>query len=257
MYEANIIGVDMDEYGIKLEDLEAKIQKHHPKFLYTIPTFQNPTGRTLPVERRKAIAELAEKYGTLILEDDPYFALRFTGDYIPSIKSFDKSGMVVKLMSFSKTISPGLRVGAAFGDEQIIDKFRLGKQGQDVHTANLNQALVACFLKSGAYPARVEKNRLLYKKKMEQMHQLVLETFPKGTKAVKPDGGMFIWVELPEGMNATELQEKAIKNKVLYIAGTHFYEEGGHDNTLRLNFTMADEATIEKGITKLGKVLSE
>ncbi len=255
-YQANLVGVEMDEEGIVMSDLEEKIKQYAPKFLYVIPTFQNPTGRTLPADRRQEIARLAEKYGLLILEDDPYNALRFSGEPQPSIKSFDKSGNVVKLMSFSKTVSPGLRVGAAYADKQIIAKFNLGKQGQDVHTANLNQVMVAEYIKSGAYPKGVEKNCALYKAKMELMYEQAVRYLPEGTAIVKPMGGMFLWAELPGGINATELFQEGVNRKVAYVPGTHFYAEGGHHNTLRLNFTMVEDDRIEKGMKTLGELFS-
>lgn len=255
-YEANIVPVEMDEQGILPEDLAIKLAKYTPKFIYLIPTFQNPTGRTLATDRRERIVSLAEEYGAMILEDDPYASLRFEGETQPSIKSYDKNGVVVKLMSFSKTISPGLRVGAAYGPAEVIAKFNIGKQGEDVHTANLNQSMVAEYIKSGAYPGRVAQNCVLYSGKMDAMYQAILKYFPQGAKVVRPEGGMFIFVELPAHLNATELFESAVQRKVAYVPGTHFYPDGGHHNTLRLNYTMAEEEQIEKGIKILGELFS-
>lgn len=257
MYQADLIEAEMDEHGLVIADLEEKIAKYQPKFIYTIPTFQNPTGRTLPAERRKQIAELAEKYGVIILEDDPYAALRYAGEAQPSIKSFDKANRVVKLMSFSKTISPGLRVGAAYAPAEIIAKFNLGKQGQDVHTSNLTQGLVCEYIKEGAYFDGIAANCAYYAGKLDAMYAAAQKYFPKGTKLVRPEGGMFLWAELPEGIDATALFEEAVRRKVAYVPGTHFYAYGGHDNTLRLNYTMADEAQIEKGMQLLGELFTD
>ena len=257
MYQADLIEAEMDEHGLVIADLEEKIAKYQPKFIYTIPTFQNPTGRTLPAERRKQIARLAEKYGVIILEDDPYAALRYAGEAQPSIKSFDRANRVVKLMSFSKTISPGLRVGAAYAPAEIIAKFNLGKQGQDVHTSNLTQGLVCEYIKEGAYFDGIAANCAYYAGKLDAMYAAAQKYFPKGTKLVRPEGGMFLWAELPEGLNATALFEEAVRRKVAYVPGTHFYAHGGHDNTLRLNFTMADEAEIEKGMQLLGELFTD
>ena len=257
MYQADLIEAEMDEHGLVIADLEEKIAKYQPKFIYTIPTFQNPTGRTLPVERRKQIARLAEKYGVIILEDDPYAALRYAGEAQPSIKSFDRANRVVKLMSFSKTISPGLRVGAAYAPAEIIAKFNLGKQGQDVHTSNLTQGLVCEYIKEGAYFDGIAANCAYYAGKLDAMYAAAQKYFPKGTKLVRPEGGMFLWAELPEGIDATALFEEAVRRKVAYVPGTHFYAHGGHDNTLRLNFTMADEAQIEKGMQLLGELFTD
>ncbi len=257
MYQADLIEVQMDEDGLILSDLEEKAAKYRPKFLYTIPTFQNPTGRTLPAKRREKLAELAEKYEFFILEDDPYAALRYTGEVQPSIKSFDRAQRVVKLMSFSKTISPGLRVGAAYAPAPIIQKFNIAKQGQDVHTANLTQGMVCEYIREGAYAEGILKNCAYYAGKMEAMYRAAQKYFPAGTKLVKPQGGMFLWAELPDGLDATALFQKAVGKKVAYVPGTHFYAHGGHHNTLRLNYTMADEAQIEKGMQLLGELFAD
>lgn len=257
MYQADLIEAEMDEQGLVIADLEEKIAKYQPKFIYTIPTFQNPTGRTLPAERRRQVAQLAEKYGVIILEDDPYAALRYAGEAQPSIKSFDRANRVVKLMSFSKTISPGLRVGAAYAPAEIIAKFNLGKQGQDVHTSNLTQELVCEYIKEGAYFDGIAANCAYYAGKLDAMYAAAQKYFPKGTRLVRPEGGMFLWAELPEGIDATALFEEAVRRKVAYVPGTHFYAHGGHDNTLRLNFTMADEAQIEKGMQLLGELFTD
>ena len=257
MYQADLIEAEMDEHGLIMEKLEKQIVQYQPKFIYTIPTFQNPTGRTLPAERRKQLAALAEKYGVIVLEDDPYAALRYAGEQQPSIKSFDRANQVVKLMSFSKTISPGLRVGAAYAPAEIIAKFNLGKQGQDVHTSNLTQQMVCEYIREGAYFDGSAANCAYYAGKLDAMYAAAEKYFPQGTKLVKPEGGMFLWAELPEGINATALFEEAVGRKVAYVPGTHFYAQGGHDNTLRLNYTMADEAEIEKGMQLLGELFTD
>jgi len=255
LFQANLVGVRMDENGLDPNDLEDKLKAHRAKFLYTIPTFQNPTGRTLPAERRKAVARLCAKYGCMVLEDDPYAALRYEGEPQPSIKSFDTENIVVKLLSFSKTISPGLRVGAAYGPREVIHKFNLGKQGQDVHTANLNQAMVARYIESGVYPAHIRDNCAQYAGKLAAMFEAAERFFPEGTQLVRPQGGMFMWAALPERFNATQLFKTAVENKVAYVPGTHFYAGGGHHNTLRLNFTMASEERILRGMETLGALL--
>ena len=257
MYQADLIEAEMDEHGLIMEKLEKQIAQYQPKFIYTIPTFQNPTGRTLPAERRKQLAALAEKYGVIVLEDDPYAALRYAGEQQPSIKSFDRANRVVKLMSFSKTISPGLRVGAAYAPVEIIAKFNLGKQGQDVHTSNLTQQMVCEYIREGAYFDGIAANCAYYAGKLDAMYAAAEKYFPQGTKLVKPEGGMFLWAELPEGIDATALFEEAVRRKVAYVPGTHFYAQSGHDNTLRLNYTMADEAEIEKGMQLLGELFTD
>lgn len=257
LYQAMPVGVETDEYGIDLVDLENKIKLYSPKFLYVIPTFQNPSGRTLSSERRKAIVELCTKYGVMILEDDPYASLRYCGEPQKAMKCFDTENMVVKLVSFSKTISPGLRVGAAVAHKDIIAKFNMCKQGQDVNSPQLNQMLVREYIERGLMKARIRKNIEMYKEQMNAMLEAISREFPQDVKTVKPEGGMFIWVELPDKIDALELFEAAVKRKVAFVPGTHFYAEGGHKNTLRLNFTMVSVDKIQKGIKILGELIKE
>ena len=254
LYEANLIPVESDENGLIPEMLEEKIRRYHPKMLYTIPTFQNPTGRTLSLERRKIVAELAGKYGMIVAEDDPYRDLRYEGVPLPSIKSFDTSGWVVFLGSFSKIISPGIRVGFMAGQSDIIRKCTIGKQSTDVHTANLNQAIVSRYLTDGLLPDHILRIRHDYGRKMELMLHC-LERFPEGVHYTHPQGGLFIWVELPQKLNALELLKTAISRKVAYVPGTHFCVDGGHLNTLRLNFSMSTPEQIENGMTILDDVI--
>ena len=226
LYQANLIPVASDEQGLLPEDLEEKIRRYQPKMLYTIPTFQNPTGRTLSFERRKAIAELASRYHMIVAEDDPYRDLRYSGEKLPAIKCFDTDDWVVFLGSFSKTISPGLRVGYLSGRPDLIRKCTVGKQSSDVHTANLNQAIL---------------DRMLGH--LQEISGLVRFT--------KPEGGLFVWAELPENMDAKALLNKAIEQKVAFVPGTHFFVDGGHENTLRLNFSNSTLEQIDQGMNIL------
>lgn len=256
LYEAKLVPVESDENGIILEKLEAAIKEHHPKMLYTIPTFQNPTGKTLAAERRQPIAEMAAKYGMVVAEDDPYRDLRYSGTPLPSIKSYDKEGWVVFLGSFSKIISPGLRVGFMAGDPRILRKCTVGKQSADVHTSNLTQAIVDQFLRRDLLPGHIKSICASYKEQMDAMMQ-ELETFPTGTTYTRPEGGLFIWVELPEHINALELLQKCVDRKVAYVPGTHFFCDGGHDNTLRLNFSNSTVEQIHTGMAILREVIAE
>lgn len=256
LYEARLVPVESDENGIIIEKLEEAIKQHHPKMLYTIPTFQNPTGKTLAADRRQPIAELAAKYGMVVAEDDPYRDLRYSGEPLPSIKSYDKEGWVVFLGSFSKIISPGLRVGFMAGDPRILRKCTIGKQSADVHTSNLTQAIVDQFLRRGLLPEHIRSICASYKEQMDAMME-ELNTFPAGTTYTKPEGGLFIWVELPEHINVLELLEKCAERKVAYVPGTHFFSEGGHMNTLRLNFSNSTVEQIHEGMAVLREVIAE
>ena len=256
LYQANLVPVESDGDGLLTDDLEAKIRQYHPKMLYTIPTFQNPTGKTLPADRRKRIAELANEYHVVVAEDDPYRDLRYTGSPLPSIKSFDTDGWVVFLGSFSKIISPGLRVGYVAGDPAIIRKCTVGKQSTDVHTANLNQAIVDQFIRRGLLPGHIASICAEYGKKMKLMLDQ-LSAFPGGVSFTKPEGGLFIWAELPENISALDLLNKAIEKKVAFVPGTHFCVGGGHENTLRLNFSNSTEEQIITGMGILKDLIAE
>jgi len=256
LYQAKLVPVESDEGGVMLDKLEEAVKEHHPKLFYVIPSFQNPSGRTLAAGRRKPIAELAAKCGFLVLEDDPYRDLRYTGEHLPTIKSYDTTGHVAYMGSFSKIISPGMRVGFVVAQKDILRKCTIGKQGTDLHTPNLNQAIVDQFLRRGLLKPHIESILPAYKEKLELMLK-ELDSFPEGTKYIVPEGGLFIWVEMPETFNATEVFQKAVDNNVAYVPGTHFYPYGGHHNTLRLNFSNSTPEQIKEGMGKLRKLFEE
>ena len=255
-YEADVRGVKMDEQGMCMDDLEEKLNCFRPKFVYTIPTFQNPTGRTMSAKRRMQLIELCQKHNVLIVEDDPYCDLRYSGEEQSAIKSLDQAGNVIYLLSFSKIISPGLRVGAAIADSRIIAKYNIAKQGEDLHTSNLSQEIVDAFMRSGQAGAHIEKICALYREKRDAM-LAELESFPEGISYTHPDGGLFIWANLPLGTGAQLIFEKSVEAGVAFVPGTHFYPEGGHTHTMRLNFSMASLAEIKEGMGKLKKVITE
>ena len=256
LYQAKLVPVESDEGGVMLDKLEEAIKEHHPKLFYVIPSFQNPSGRTLAADSRKPIAELAAKYGFLVMEDDPYRDLRYTGEHLPTIKSYDKTGHVAYMGSFSKIISPGMRVGYLVAEKDILRKCTIGKQGTDLHTPNLNQAIVDQFLRRGLLAPHIESIIPAYKEKMELMLK-ELDSFPAGTKYTVPEGGLFIWVEMPETFNATEVFQEAVENNVAYVPGTHFYPYGGHHNTFRLNFSNSTPEQIKEGMEKLRKLFEK
>ena len=256
LYQARLIPVESDENGLIIEDLEQKVSEHHPKLLYTIPTFQNPTGKTLSESRRKAVAEIAAKYGMVVAEDDPYRDLRYDGKPLHSIKYYDHDGWVVFLGSFSKIISPGLRVGYIAGDADIIRKCTVGKQSTDVHTSNLNQAIVDQFLRRNLLPDHIRNICLGYGAKMNTMLDC-LGVFPEGVRFTHPQGGLFIWAELPEKIDAVDLLSKAVERKVAYVPGTYFFTDGGHRNTIRLNFSNSSADQIVRGMNVLAGIVRE
>lgn len=256
LYQAQLVPVDSDDDGIRVDELEEVFKKEHPKMLYIIPTFQNPTGRTLSLERRKKIAELASQYGVVVAEDDPYRDLRYTGQELPSIKSFDTEGWVAFMGSFSKVISPGLRVGFLAANPALLRKCVIGKQSSDVHTANLSQAIVDAYLRRNLLMPHVEEICKGYARQMNTMLGLLAKCGGVA-RYTKPEGGLFIFAELKDGMDALKLLMKCVDKGVAYVPGTHFYPGGGHENTFRLNFSMCTVEQIEKGMGLMNEVFSE
>ena len=255
-YNAKLVDMPMDENGVIVEAAEALIREHHPKLMYVIPTFQNPTGITLSLERRKALAELAAKYGVVIAEDDPYRDLRYCGEALPPIQSFDEEGWVVYMSSFSKYIAPGMRLGAAVvRNPLLLRKMVIGKQSADVHSPLLIQAIVDAYLRQGLMPGHLERICGDYRRQLNAMLE-GFGHFPAGTAHTVPQGGLFVWAELPEGVDGLKAFEASIEAGVAFVPGTHFYPDGGHLNTLRLNFSMCDIPTIEAGMKRLGEVVT-
>ena len=246
-YQANVVPLKSDDAGIDPDYLEDMIRIHKPRMLYTIPTFQNPTGITLALDRRRQLAHLAAKYGMVIAEDDPYHSLRYTGKALPSIKSFDQSGWVMLLGSFSKVISPGLRVGFMAGAEHILRKCVTCKQCVDVHTANLNQAIVDTYLRQCLLTPHIQAILPGYGARMDRMLK-ALSLIPQIESFTRPEGGLFIFVSFDKNQDVTKLFTSAIDQGVAFVPGSPFYPEGGHKNTLRLNFTNASPEDISRGM---------
>ncbi len=260
MFEAKCIAVEMDDDGMVTEDLEEKIIKYNPKRVYVIPTFQNPTGRTLSLERRQKIAELGSKYDVIILEDDPYRDIRYSGNELLPIKAFDKTGHTVLANSFSKIFSPGSRIGYVYANDDIISKMTDAKSASNSHTSLLPQIICAEFFKRGYYP---EHHKLLcdiHRERRDAMIESIDKFFPEGTKRTFPDGGLFTWVELPGGINTTELLKESALNpdvKVSFVAGEGFFTEGNGkgSNCMRLSFGGNPADKIRSGIERLGNLI--
>ena len=254
-YEAHAVPVKVDDDGIVTEDLEEKMKKYKPKMLYTIPTFQNPTGRTIPTDRREKIAHLAEKYDVIVLEDDPYCDLRYRGETVPPIKSFDASGHVVMLNSFSKIVSPGLRVGAMTAAPGIIAKAGDAKQLVDTHTSNLVQEICAEFLSRGLLPGHLKEIVPIYEVRMNAMLDGIKAHFPPECKYTRPEGGLFVWVKLPGDADAQALVKRTVAElKVAFVPGRPFFVDPDDGKAcIRLNFSSNPPEKIAEGMGKLGK----
>lgn len=253
--QAKIVPVMSDENGIDTGHLEEMLRLHRPKLLYIIPTFQNPTGRTLSLPRRKEVARLAARYGVIVAEDDPYRTLRYSGQEIPAIKSFDHEGYVVLLGSFSKIISPGLRVGFMAGDSELISRCAVCKQCTDVHTPTLNQAIVEYYLRYDLLKPHIIAITPVYGEMMDAMLSR-LPDIPRIDRYTKPEGGLFIFAFLQEGLDALSVFKLAIDRGLAFVPGESFYVISGHKNTIRLNFSGTDLAGIKRGMDILKDCLS-
>ncbi len=254
-YGPKYVRMRTDEDGLIPESMEEVIKEHRPKMVYLIPTFQNPTGRTIPQKRRKRIAEIAEETNTLVIEDDPYGALRFRGNFIPPIYTMAPDH-VVYCGSFSKVFAPGLRVGFYVAPQFIANWLVMAKQGVDLHTSSFTQALATEFLEGGYMDKHLPHIVELYKPKQEAMLNAMEEYFPASFTWSKPDGGMFIWAEGPEGTDAMEIYNEAIENNVAFVPGRYFYtEEDEGKETMRLNYTMVDASTIRDAVARLGRAI--
>lgn len=259
-YEADIVGARVEDDGMDIDDLERVLAADPSiKLLYTIPTFQNPTGTTMPLAKRKRLLEVASCYDILILEDNPYGDLRFAGEDVPTLKSLDTEGRVIYAGSFSKILSPGMRLGYIVAPAEIVSKIELLKQANDVHTPVLTQLMCVEFMKKYNIDDYIEKNRALYGKKCAVMVATMEKYFPKGkVKWVVPEGGIFLWCECPDITDINPVVDKALEKKVAIVPGWNFaIDMNEPSNMFRLNYSSATPEKIEEGIKRLGEALCE
>lgn len=256
-YNTNLVGVDVEDDGINLTLLESALKANkNVRFIYIIPTFQNPSGITTSLVKRKAVLSLAEKYNVLILEDNPYGELRFAGEELPTIKSMDTEGRVLYCSSFSKILSAGMRVGFLCGNRELIQKVVVVKQVNDVHTNIFFQMLASSFIDIYGLDEHIASIKELYKQKCGFMLSQMDEKFDKRIKYTRPEGGLFIWVTMPQG-DTVELAKKAIDNKVAIVPGTTFCPvQGERSSSFRLNFSTPSDEQIVCGIDKLSKIIN-
>jgi 2-aminoadipate transaminase len=262
-YRGEIEITPLDEFGIQTDVLEEKLKRMHahdayskkPKFVYVVPTFDNPTGTTMPEKRRKHLYDLASEYNFLIVEDDPYSELRFEGEDVMPIKHHDDEGRVIYLGTFSKILVPGFRLAWSIGPEEIIRKMSIAKQSTDLCTNTFTQYIAYNFMARGLLDRCIERSRKLYKEKRDLMLECMKEQFPEGTEWTKPQGGLFTWVTLPHSIDTREMFMRAVQEKVAYVIGSAFYPNGGGHNTMRLNFSYSSDGDIVEGIRRLGNVI--
>ena len=257
-YEPKFVEVPTDDGGLIPEELD-KILATTPncKFIYVIPDFQNPTGRTWSLERRHKFMEVVNKYNLPVLEDNPYGELRFEGESLPSIKSFDEAGNILCTGSFSKIFCPGFRIGWIAGDKEIIRKYVLVKQGTDLQCNTIAQMTIAEYLKRYDIDKHIAKIVEVYRKRRNVAIESIERYFPDTIKFTRPEGGLFTWIELPEGISARDVLVRSLEKKIAFVPGGSFYPNGNKENTLRINYSNMPEDKIEKGLKTLGEVVKE
>jgi 2-aminoadipate transaminase len=259
-YECELLGVDVEADGMDVCKLEETLKANpDAKLLYTIPTFQNPTGTTMSLEKRKRVLELASEYNLLIIEDNPYGDLRFNGEDVATLKSMDTENRVIYCGSFSKILSPGMRLGYVIGPAELLEKVEMLKQVNDVHTPMLTQMMCVQFMKKYDINKYIEKNRKLYKEKCQCMIDAMAEYFPKGkVEWTVPDGGIFLWCVCPTIEDIGPIVDKALERKVAIVPGTNFaIDQNLPSNKFRLNFSSASKSDIREAVKRLGEVLNE
>ena len=261
-YQGNCECIPMNDEGIDIESLRRNLKRLHrtgitPKFLYAVATFQNPSGESISLEHRKELIEIASEYDFLIIEDDPYGELVFEGESIPSIKSLDTKGRVIYIGTFSKVLAPGFRLAWVIASEEIINKFALTKQSSDLCSNMFVQYIAYEYIKGGYLDTQIQHIKVLYRHKRDVMIKALEDYFPKGAKWTVPGGGMFLWVTLPKNVYTRLMFKRAVAKKVAYVVGDAFYPDSSNYNSMRLNFSYADDDVMREGIKRLAEVIKE
>lgn len=254
--EARVIAVGSDHDGIDVAEVAQVLARQPVRLIYLVPNFSNPRGVTLSAPRRHALISLAQAHGVPILEDDPYGELRFRGEALPPLAALDDTGLVISLGTFSKTLAPGLRLGWIHAGRELRPHLVVAKQASDLHSASLAQRAVAELLSDFDYAAHLETLRATYGERCAVMLKGIERWFPRGTRFTRPDGGLFVWVELPHDADTGSLLARAVAEKVAYVPGAPFFAASPRRNTLRLNFSNRAPALINDGLARLGRVFT-
>ena len=254
-YGAEFVGVDTDDDGIVIEDLERALEENpKTKLIYVIPNFQNPTGKAWTLERRERFMEVVAKYDVAVVEDNPYGDLRFKGEPLPHLRALDKKGQVIYLGSFSKILSPGMRVAWTCASKEVATAFESLKETNDLQSPELTKMLTYYYLKMFDLEKHIEEIQVVYKERCELMVEMIQKYFPAEIKYTDPEGGMFLWLELPGGLDSDVILDDALAAGIAYIPGESFFSFDGVKNTIRMNFTMVKDDQIRDGIRILGDV---
>ncbi|MEK3720696.1 aminotransferase-like domain-containing protein [Paenibacillus sp. FSL H8-0034] len=257
-YGPEFVEVPTDHEGMDIDQLRELLQTtQRAKLIYVIPDFQNPTGRSWTLARRQELIKLANEFDLVIIEDNPYGELRFEGEPIPSLQSLDTEGRVLHLGTFSKTFCPGLRMGWTAADSAIIPKLVLLKQGADLQASTISQRQLDAYLETYDLSEQIVKIVEVYRKRRDTMMEALRREMPADVRFNIPSGGLFTWLELAPELNARDLLVRCLDHNVAFVPGGSFYPNGGHENTLRLNYSNMTEERIIEGIARLGKVLRE
>jgi len=261
-FQADVVQIEMDADGMRIDVLEDTLERlrvdgRRPKFIYTVPSFQNPAGVTMSLERRRELVRIAHEQELVVLEDNPYGLLRYEGDPLPTLLSLDGGRYVVYLGTFSKILSAGLRLGWAAAPRPILEKLNLGKQGADLCSSSLAQHFVAAYFAQRDWRAYLDKLRVVYRRRRDVMLEALEEHLPAEATWTRPQGGLFIWAALPDYIDTTDLLARALREHVAFVPGRAAYLDGRGGSEMRLNFSGVNDDQIREGVRRIGKVVSE
>jgi 2-aminoadipate transaminase len=263
-YQADVVQIEMDAQGMRVDLLEEALRglDRPPKFIYTVPTFQNPGGMTMSLARRRRLVELAHEHELLVLEDNPYGLLRYEGDPLPPLYALDRSraqapGFVMYLGTFSKVLSPGIRLGWVAAPGPVLEKLNLAKQGTDLCTSTLSQLMVQAYFERADWRAYVRSLVDVYRTRRDTMLDALAEHFPRQAEWTRPSGGLFVWATLPDFIDTTDLLARALRDNVAFVPGEAAYLDGRGRSSMRLNFSASREEAIREGIRRIGEVVTE
>src|SRR3954462_9950063 len=261
-YQADVVQIAMDDDGMRVEELEETLERleregRRPKFIYTIPTFQNPAGVTMSLPRRQRLVQVARERELLVLEDNPYGLLRYEGEALPTLRSLDGGDFVIYLGTFSKILSPGIRLGWVVAPPPVLEKINLAKQGADLCTSTLSQLMVQAYFEQSRWRDYVEALTELYRDRRDTMLDALAEFFPREAEWTRPQGGMFIWATLPDFIDTTDLLARPLRETVAFVPGSGAYLDGRGRSSMRLNFSASDGDDIREGIRRIGEVIKE
>jgi 2-aminoadipate transaminase len=261
-YQADVVQVDMDAHGLRVDLLEqtlARLEREgrRPKFVYTVPSFQNPAGVTMSLSRRRRLVEIAHERELLVLEDNPYGLLRYDGDPPPPLYALDRGVYVMYLGTFSKILSPGIRLGWVVAPPPVLEKINLGKQGTDLCTSTLSQLMVQAYFEQGRWRDYVDSLTEIYRYRRDTMLDALADHFPRQAEWTRPAGGLFVWATLPDFIDTTDLLARALRDNVAFVPGEAAFMDGRGRSSMRLNFSSCSGDAIREGVRRIGEVVTE